>query len=97
MLRPGGRLHLELPNFAACVGMLGEHPDPQGHDLGMIGIYGYPPAIEAEGEFQIHKWGWTPDTLAAEMRAVGFDAVESVPVTQTWRQRSSARCMVCKF
>jgi ubiquinone/menaquinone biosynthesis C-methylase UbiE len=86
VLKPDGMLHLELPNLAACIDMIGEHEDPQGYDLGMIGLYGYPPAIAAEGAFQIHKWGWTPQTLGEQLRAAGFDDVRVEPITQTWRR-----------
>jgi hypothetical protein len=85
VLRPGGTLELELPNLDACVHMLGRNVDAGGYDFGMIGIYGYPPAIADAGAFQAHKWGWTPETLGAAMRDAGFADVQQVPIEQTWR------------
>jgi SAM-dependent methyltransferase len=85
VLRPGGELFLELPDLERCLRLLGRHRDPQGYDLGTIGIFGYPPLVESEGATQIHKWGWTRATLAAELAAAGFEAVEFGPCTQDWR------------
>lgn len=85
VLRPGGRLSLELPNLAACFEIMGKATDHQGFDIGTIGIFGWPPAIDQEGAPQLHKWGWTPQTLASALQEAGFDQVEQVPITQTWR------------
>ncbi len=85
ILRPGGELFLELPDLEACIRILGRHQDERGFDLGLIGIYGWPPAIEAEGMPQVHKWGWTKKALADELRTSGFTTVEFGPITQTWR------------
>lgn len=85
LLKPGGELYLELPDLEACIRILGRHRDDQGFDVGLIGIFGWPPAIEREGVPQIHKWGWTKQTLADELRRAGFSAVEFGPITQTWR------------
>lgn len=85
ILKPGGELYLELPDFDACVRILGRHTDDQGYDVGLIGIFGWPPAIEKEGVPQIHKWGWTKRTISDELRAAGFASVEFGPITQTWR------------
>ena len=84
LLTPGGELRLELPDFAQCVRLIGT--DVDGWDLGMIGLYGYPPAIDVEGAPQLHKWGWTPESLRAELEAAGFVDVRQVPITQTWRK-----------
>ncbi len=85
VLKPGGELLLELPDFDACVRILGKYKDERGFDLGLIGIFGWPPAIDAEGAPQIHKWGWTRSSLADALRQAGFERVEFGPVTQTWR------------
>jgi hypothetical protein len=74
-----------MPNLDACVDMLGREIDPDGYDLGMIGLFGYPPAIAAEGLFQAHKLAWSPTTLGSALQSVGFDQVEQAPVSQTWR------------
>ncbi|QNN23063.1 methyltransferase domain-containing protein [Planctomycetales bacterium ZRK34] len=85
VLKPGGELALELPNFAACVDMIGKHTDPRGYDMGMIGVFGYPPDIASDGVWQVHKWGWSPATLTAALREAGFADVQQQPITQTWR------------
>jgi SAM-dependent methyltransferase len=88
LLKNGGELLLELPNLEACVRILGEHPDRHGYDLGMIGIFGWPAGVEADGVAQVHKWGWTPVSLADALREAGFSTVETLPITQTWRPAS---------
>ncbi|HVS12271.1 MAG TPA: methyltransferase domain-containing protein [Planctomycetota bacterium] len=85
VLAPGGELFLELPDLDACIRILGKHRDERGIDLGMIGLYGWPPDIAEEGVPQIHKWAWSKRALAAELRKAGFGAVEFGPITQTWR------------
>lgn len=85
VLKPGGELLLELPDFDACVRILGKYRDERGFDLGLIGIFGWPPAIDEEGAPQIHKWGWTRVSIASALREVGFEHVEFGPITQTWR------------
>ncbi len=85
LLKSGGALLLELPNFEACVRMIGAHRDEHGHDLGMIGLFGWPVCVEADGVAQVHKWGWTPDSLTGALREAGFADVQQEPVTQTWR------------
>lgn len=89
VLRDGGELYLELPDFDACVGMLGLHADPQGFDLGMIGIFGWPPAVAQEGIPQVHKWGWTRSALSSALQQAGFDRIEFIPIQQTWRVAAS--------
>lgn len=85
VLKPGGRLFLELPNFEACIRILGTAVDSLGHDFGMIGIYGWPPGIERDGDAMTHRWGWTPSTLTSALEAAGFAEIERLPVTQTYR------------
>ncbi|MFT4976144.1 MAG: hypothetical protein ACI8S6_002040 [Myxococcota bacterium] len=86
VLRPGGRISLELPNLAACFDIMGKASDRQGFDIGTIGIFGWPPAIDQEGVPQIHKWGWTPQTLQQALEQTGFTHVAEQPITQTWRE-----------
>jgi SAM-dependent methyltransferase len=84
LLAPGGELRLELPNLDRCVALIGTELD--GFDMGLLSLFGYPPAIDVEGEPQLHKWGWTPTTLTQAMRAAGFGEVRQEPVTQTYRK-----------
>jgi SAM-dependent methyltransferase len=84
VLRAGGELRIECPNLAVCAKEIGRHFDPEGEDLAMIGIYG-----EAKRAAELpmrHQWGWTPETLAAELAAVGFARSALHPVDQTWRR-----------
>jgi SAM-dependent methyltransferase len=85
VLRPGGRLVLELPDMQASLRMLGRYRDAGGFDLGMVGLYGWTPDIDAAGVPQMHKWGWTRESLAAELLAAGFADVRALQVTQTGR------------
>lgn len=84
LLAPGGELRLELPNLDRCVALIGTELD--GFDMGLLSLFGYPPAIDVEGEPQLHKWGWTPTTLTQAMKAAGFAEVRQEPVTQTYRK-----------
>jgi SAM-dependent methyltransferase len=85
VLRDDGELFLELPDLEACIRILGQASDPHGFDFGLIGLYGWPPAIDSEGMAQVHKWGWTRAALAEELRHAGFGDVTFPEVTQTWR------------
>ncbi|MEL6349089.1 MAG: methyltransferase domain-containing protein [Myxococcota bacterium] len=85
VLRPGGKVSLELPNLDACFRIMGQATDSHGFDIGIIGIFGWPPAIDQEGVPQIHKWGWTPESLSHALRDAGFTDVVERPITQTWR------------
>jgi glycosyltransferase involved in cell wall biosynthesis len=85
ILACGGELFLEMPDLRRCIELLGKHVDARGCDLGMTGIFGWPPDVEAGGIGKTHKWGWTPDSLGHELQSCGFVDVEVVPVTQTWR------------
>ncbi len=83
LLAPGGELRVELPNLARCVELIGT--DMGGYDLGMISLFGYPPEVDEQGEPQLHKWGWTPESLAMELQAAGFENVQQVSIVQTER------------
>lgn len=83
VLRPGGELHLELPNLAVCAQELGRHFDPHGEDLALTGLFG--PPERAADPSQRHNWGWTPEGLCEELERVGFHTVSLEPVDQSWR------------
>lgn len=75
LLRPGGRLVLELPDLLrSCRNLIsgkrsyGRHPD----QLSMWGLYGDP---TSKNPYMSHKWGWTFDTLAPVVVSVGFEQV----------------------
>jgi SAM-dependent methyltransferase len=79
LLRPGGLLVLELPNLVKCCENYlsgrkrgGKDPD----QLARWGIYGDP---RTGDKFMCHPWGWSPEELAAFLRANGFTRVEEKP------------------
>jgi SAM-dependent methyltransferase len=85
ILRPSGELFLELPDLEACIRILGRYRDEHGIDLGLIGMYGWPPDIATGGVPQIHKWGWTRVSLSQALLDAGFERTEFGPIMQTWR------------
>jgi len=85
ILRPGGALFLELPNADRSRQMLGAPIGSDEYELGCIGNWGYTPDIRAEGILQIHKFGWTPQSLMRLMKSKGFSAAFAQPVIQNGR------------
>ena len=99
VLKPGGKLTLELPDFKRCIETLcnrnepfdwydAENDPPEKYALG--GIYGWIPAINIKktGEinyFQLHKYGWTFDTISYELNKIGFRDSRRLPVVQNYR------------
>jgi SAM-dependent methyltransferase len=86
VLRPGAELLLELPNIDACIRILAHAKNPVDRDLAMVGIFGWPPGVEANGDGWAHRWGWSPESLRAALESHGFGRVEVLAVTQTYRQ-----------
>lgn len=79
LLRPGGRLVLELPDLMKCCENIvsgyvqaGKHPD----QAGMWGLYGDP---RERNPLMCHRWGWTPRTLEDFLVAHGFVDIEEQP------------------
>lgn len=69
VLRPGGRLILELPDLRkACLNAL-ERIDSR---AGVWGLYGDP---SYRNELMVHRWGWQSSELTAELLAAGFSRV----------------------
>ena len=55
--------------------------------LGLMAVelfFGYPLAVESNG-FQVHQWGWTPQSLEEQLLKIGFVDIRQEPVQQTWR------------
>jgi SAM-dependent methyltransferase len=84
VLKVGGKIVIELPNFEAYVKEIGKYFKDD-YDLAMGGIYGQWPTLAHEGVFQVHKWGWTPKTLSMELHKAGFQNIHLEPTKQTWR------------
>lgn len=79
LLKPGGKLVLELPNLIkVCENIIrnrmvgGKHPD----QLGMWGAYGDPRECDP---YMSHRWGWSPETLTAFLKEHGFIKIVEKP------------------
>jgi SAM-dependent methyltransferase len=72
ILAPGGMLILEQPNIAYAAGvLLGQIVPPDGNpgQFDMWALYGDP---SYRDELMLHRWGYTPDTLAEMVTRCGF-------------------------
>ncbi len=76
LLRPGGRLVLELPNLDSAIATLSGSNGRPVDQWGMWVLYGDP---RSRNPLYGHKWGWTPKTLGAELDRVGFDVKQERP------------------
>jgi predicted SAM-dependent methyltransferase len=77
VLRPGGRLVLELPDLIKCCqnileGREGRHPD----QMGRWGLYGDP---RDKDIYMCHPWGWAPKELMGFLREHGFKEIQHLP------------------
>lgn len=70
LLRPGGRLVLELPDLTKCCQNI---LAGQSEQMGIWGLYGDP---KYETEIMCHRWGWTSQALGAHLQAAGFRKVK---------------------
>jgi predicted SAM-dependent methyltransferase len=66
LLKPGGRLVLELPDLLKCCENILAGREPR---AGLWGLYGDP---QYERETMSHRWGWTADELCEVARGAGF-------------------------
>ena len=80
ILKPGGKLAIECPNIeAACAWLVQKYQYGPDSQMGMWAIYGDP---NAKNPLQMHKWGYTPVTLAGSIKEAGFVRIErEVPET----------------
>lgn len=87
-LAPSGRLVLEQPNilFAAQVLLRLREPLPgtMPGQCDMWPLYGDPTHRDPG---YVHRWGWTPSTLATACLTAGFSRVEVLPATAHWPER----------
>jgi len=81
LLKPGGRLVLEMPNLIKCCRNIlegkndaGKHPD----QMGMWGLFGDP---RLQDVHMIHRWGWDPRSLKKFLKEAGFTDIKE-EVTQ---------------
>jgi predicted SAM-dependent methyltransferase len=74
ILKPGGRLAIECPSIeAACSWLARNSQYDWRSQMGMWAIYGDP---NPKNQLQMHKWGYTPVTLAEILNEVGFVKIE---------------------
>lgn len=69
ILKPGGLLILELPDFLKCCRAILRGAPPR---EGMLGVWGDPAMREP---LMMHRWGWSPAELRKELKAAGFKKV----------------------
>lgn len=93
VLRPGGRMVLECPNLAsACEALLADPdaasmPGPEGK-LTMWVLYGDP---RWQDPLMVHRWGYTPKSLARLMREVGMINTRQEPAQFKMREPRDMR------
>jgi SAM-dependent methyltransferase len=75
VLKPGGRLVIELPDLIKCARNLLKAPDianPDQWKLNMFGLYGDQNWREP---IMTHKWGWTRQLLESKLKQCGFTEI----------------------
>jgi ubiquinone/menaquinone biosynthesis C-methylase UbiE len=82
VLKPGGKLVLELPDLSKCIGNLIRYPNNA--TMSLLGIYGDP---RSQHDVLVHKWGWTPETLGGMMYAAGFREIMGMPTMYHFPER----------
>ncbi len=93
VLRPGGRMVLECPNLAAaCEAFLadmdaGSGPGPEGQRTMWV-FYGDP---RWRDPLMVHRWGYTPNSLAALMRDAGLVNIRQEPAQFKLREPRDMR------
>jgi ubiquinone/menaquinone biosynthesis C-methylase UbiE len=93
VLKPTGQLYIEMPNLKRCAEILLNSKNKADIELALMGIYGFEKAsIFPDGEGkkpfypQVHKFGWTPDSLQEALSLAGFKNIKSIEPTQKWRK-----------
>lgn len=93
VLRPGGKLILECPNLqSACEHFLADpanraNPGPEGQ-RSMWVFYGDP---SWKDPLMVHRWGYTPASLAAVTQEAGFSNVRQEPAQFKLREPRDMR------
>lgn len=79
LLKPGGKLMLELPNLKKCIENIlsgfqkdGKHPD----QMGWWGLFG---DGRSEDAYMMHRYGYTPQSLADVLHRHGFTEITEKP------------------
>lgn len=86
ILRTGGRLFIELPDFKKCAEIIYKNENKDAVYYAMMGLFGQIPGdMSKVSVYQLHKYGWTFEGLSEELEKIGFREVRKVPVTQSQR------------
>ena len=98
VLKPGGRMILECPNLLTAVAELLEDPDTrvgpgQESQRTMWVLYGDP---SWEDPYMIHRWAYTPASLAAVMTEAGLVDVKQEPAQFKLREPRDMRLVGVK-
>lgn len=98
VLKPGGRMILECPNLiAACQEIIRNPPSAKGEGMecqrSMWVLYGDP---SWRDPLMVHRWGYTPESLAEIMRQAGFINVRQEPVQFKLREPRDMRVVGMK-
>lgn len=93
VLKPGGRMILECPNLeAACRQFLTDPKqfarEDQAGQRTMWVFYGDP---SWKDPYMIHRWGYTPGSLADLMREAGLERVRQAPAVYKLREPRDMR------
>jgi SAM-dependent methyltransferase len=93
VLRPGGRMVLECPNLASACKAFLANPDAgagpgQGGQRTMWVFYGDP---RWRDPLMVHRWGYTPKSLAAMMQEVGLVNIRQEPAQFKLREPRDMR------
>ena len=82
ILKPDGMLHLIMPNFEFCIKQLSmdgkskflqqysQLKNITNKEHAMSGIFGW-----QRNEYDLHKWGWTRESLEKELISAGFSNI----------------------
>jgi hypothetical protein len=98
VLKPGGRMILECPNLAAaCEAFLadplgGSQPDGRGQRTMWV-FYGDP---QWQDPLMVHRWGYTPTSLAALLTAAGMIHTRQEPAQFKLREPRDMRVVAEK-
>lgn len=82
LLKPGGRLILELPDVVKCChNLINGIEGKASEQMSYWGLYGDP---RDQDPYMCHRWGWSPETLKDVLSTRGFvDIVQEIP---QWHQ-----------
>ena len=80
LLRPGGRLVLELPNLLKCARNLLKLAESGGKPLQQMAMWGIYGDDTLRDPYMMHRSGWWPESLDAFLREHGFrDVTHETP------------------